>query len=402
MNYQQIIASALESLRMNAMRTALTMLGIIIGIGSVIMISSLGQGAVDFVNNELSAFGTNFFQITPGADLMSAFVGASEEPLTLEDALAIEAAQIDNVEAVAPIGWASRLITSYDQNTHALIYGVTESGQDMLQPEIVYGRLLNDTDDHRRVLVLGIDVAEDLFGDWVDPVGESVRIDGIRFRVIGVTQSNNVLVGEIFNSGVIMPLAVLSRDIRGDNELVEIDVAVANTDFINQTMEDVENFLRDRRGIAPDEESNFTMISFLESLDIINTITGLLTTFIAGVSSISLVVGGVGIMNIMLVSVTERTKEIGLLKSIGAKKSDIMKQFLVEAVTMSLIGGLVGIFFGLTGALVISFFIGIPFVISITWLLFGVVASSLVGIVFGLHPAKKAADLSPIDALRYE
>lgn len=402
MEYQEIIKSAIISLKSNVMRTSLTMLGIIIGIGSVIMIASIGQSAIAFVNNELSAFGTNYFQITPGSDLFGSFGGASEDPITLEDAEAIEDAGIDNIISVAPIGYANRTVSANEEQVSVFVYGITETGQTLLGPELVYGNLLTDADSNDRVIVMGIDAVEELFGEGVNPVGESVRIDNTRFRIIGVTKSDSAIAGSFFNSGVIVPLEILSDDIRGDEELAEIDVSVENTDFLNQTMSDVEYFLRERKNIEDGEDNSFTLTSFQESLDTVNTITGLLTTLIAGISSISLIVGGVGVMNIMLVSVTERTKEIGLLKSIGAKESDILTQFLIEAIVMSLIGGIIGILLGIFGAFAVSVVANIPFILSIPWIIIAVVASTLVGIIFGLYPARRAAELSPIDALRYE
>ncbi len=384
------------------MRTGLTMLGIIIGIGSVIMIASIGQSAIAFVTNELSSFGTNYFQIIPGGDLFSAAGGASQDPLTLEDAEAIEDADISNIESVAPIGYASRFISANEEQVSVFVYGITQAGQNMLKPELVYGELLTDANSTDRVMILGIDSSEELFGEGINPVGESVRIGDARFKVIGVTKSDSALMGRFFNSAAIIPLEVLSDDIRGDEELAEIDISVEDTNYLNQTMQDVEFFMRERRNIDDDEDSNFTLTSFQESLDTVNTITGLLTTLIAGISSISLIVGGVGVMNIMLVSVTERTKEIGLLKSIGAKESDILTQFLIEAVVMTVIGGIIGIILGILGAYGVSAVVGIPFVLSLPWIIIAVVASTLIGIVFGLYPARRAAALSPIDALRYE
>lgn len=402
MEYQEIIRSAIMSLRSNIMRTALTMLGIIIGIGSVIMIASIGQSAITFVNNELSSFGTNYFQITPGADVFSQAAGSSQVPITLEDAEAIEDSEISNIESVAPIGYASRIIEANEQQASVFVYGITQTGQDMLKPDLVYGELLSDDQINDRVMILGIDSSEELFGEGINPVGESVRIDDARFKIIGVTKSDSALMGRFFNSAAIIPLEVLSNDIRGDDELAEIDVMVKDTTYLNQTMLDVEILMRDRKDIHEDEDNNFTLTSFEESLNTVNTITGLLTTLIAGISSISLVVGGVGVMNIMLVSVTERTKEIGLLKSIGAKERDILTQFLIEAVVMTLIGGLIGIFLGILGAFLVSIIVGIPFILSLPWIIIAVIASTLVGVGFGLYPAKRAAALSPIDALRYE
>lgn len=402
MEYQEIVKSAIISLRRNIMRTGLTMLGIIIGIGSVIMIASIGQSAIAFVNNELSSFGTNYFQITPGGDLFSAAGGASQDAITLEDAEAIEDADITNIASVAPIGYTSSFITANEEQVNVFVYGITQAGQSMLKPELVYGELLTDANSTDRVMILGIDSSEELFGEGINPVGESVRIGDARFKIIGVTKSDSALMGRFFNSAAIIPLEVLSDDIRGDDDLAEIDISVEDTNYLNQTMQDVEFFMRERKNIDDDEDSNFTLTSFQESLDTVNTVTGLLTTLIAGISSISLIVGGVGVMNIMLVSVTERTKEIGLLKSIGAKESDILTQFLIEAVVMTVIGGIIGIILGILGAYGVSAVVGIPFVLSIPWIIIAVAASTLIGIIFGLYPARRAAALSPIDALRYE
>ena len=402
MEYQEIINSSLSALRMNKMRTGLTMLGIIIGISSVILIASVGQGAVAFISNELSTFGSNYFQIAPGADMLGSIAGASGEALTLKDSDAIESSGIENIESVAPISFSSRVVQSAEKEKSALIYGLTEQGQTMLKPELVYGELLSESEVNSRVAILGKDVLKDLFGENVNPVGESIRIDGIRFRVIGVSKSESKLAGSFLNSSVIVPLQVLNDQIKGDDELWEIDVSVKDMNFLNQTMNDVESFLRERRGLSDGETSNFNMVSLKDSLDTINTITSMLTLLIAGISSISLVVGGVGVMNIMLVSVTERTKEIGLLKSIGAKDKDILMQFLIESVVMSLIGGSTGIFIGISGAFLISLAAKIPFILSIEWITLAVIASTLVGVVFGLYPARRAAKLSPIDALRYE
>ena len=402
MEYQEIIRSSIVALRSNMLRTGLTMLGIIIGIGSVIMIASIGQSAVAFVTTELSSFGTNYFQINPGADSFSSIGGGIDDPLTIKDVEAIEDADLENVDSVAPIGYTSRFVTANEKQTSILIYGLTESGQNLLKPGVVYGNLLSDADMNSRVIVLGIDAVEKLFGEDVNPVGESIRIGDARYKIIGVTKNDGALFGSFFNSSGVVPLQLLSDEIRGDDDLAEIDVSVKTTDYMNQTMEEVETVLRDYRNIDDGEESTFNMTSFTESLETVNTITSLLTTLIAGISSISLVVGGVGVMNIMLVSVTERTKEIGLLKSIGAKDTDILNQFLIEAIVMSLIGGIIGIVLGILGALGVSAIVGIPFVLSIPWIIIAVVASTLVGIAFGLYPARRAAALSPIDALRYE
>ncbi|MFA9289393.1 MAG: ABC transporter permease [Weeksellaceae bacterium] len=402
MEYNEIIRASIVALKSNLMRTALTMLGIIIGIGSVIMIASIGQSAVAYVNEEFSSFGTNYFQINPGQNAFSGIGGGSSNPLTLDDAQVIEDAGMENIISVAPFAFASTRAAANDKEIQVSVYGVTAPGQSLLNPTLVYGNFLTDADSNSRVALIGIDAAEELFGADINPVGETLRINGSRYRIIGLTESESDLTGGFFNSSIILPLDIVSEQIRGDDELFEIDVSVANTDYINQTMDDVEVLLRDARDLEEGTDNDFNMTSFIDSLETINSITSLLTALIAGISSISLIVGGVGVMNIMLVSVTERTKEIGLLKSIGAKNNDILTQFLIESVVMSVIGGVIGIVIGILGAFLISLAFGIPFILSIPWIIIAVVASTLVGIIFGLYPARRAAALSPIDALRYE
>jgi putative ABC transport system permease protein len=220
--------------------------------------------------------------------------------------------------------------------------------------------------------------------------------------VIGVSKSGGTLFGSFFNTAVNIPLETLHHQITGDKDIAEIDIEVYNTDLLNETMDEVELVLRDFRNIGDDEDNDFILQSFTGALDTFETITTLLTLFITGISAISLLVGGIGVMNIMLVSVTERTKEIGLLKAIGAKRKDILTQFLIESAVMTTIGGLIGIIIGLVGTFVVSVVAKIPFIISLPWVLIGVGISTLVGVLFGLYPARKAAALHPIDALRYE
>lgn len=383
------------------MRSLLTMLGIIIGISAVIIISSVGNGVVAYVSNELNSFGTNFFQINPGNNMMSTMVGGGE-PITTEDLSAIKDANIPNVQTIAAFSMTSKVVSTKDESIRVSIYGITPEAQEILKPNIVYGEFLANDDTNNRVVVIGSEVADKLFGKNTDPVGESIKIEETPFSVIGVSKSGGSLFGSFFNTAINIPMETMHHQITGVDEIMEIDIGVTNTGLINETMEEVEMLLRDKRKIADEDENDFTITSFSKALDVFETVTTLLTLFITGISAISLLVGGIGVMNIMLVSVTERTKEIGLLKAIGAKRKDILKQFIIESSLMTTAGGFIGIVIGIGVTYLISILVGTPFIINIVWVIIATVISTLVGLVFGLYPAQKASKLHAIDALRFE
>jgi|SRR3989344_3989077 len=403
MEYKETLKSAFQSLRRNVLRTSLTMLGIVIGITAVILIYSIGQGAVAFITNEFAQFGTDYFQINPGASQVSTFAGS--QALTFDDVEAIENdTSLTNIKAVVPVSMASVPISANDQEKELLIYGVTAESVDVFKPEVIDGEFINEDQEQtsERVVVMGKDAVETFFGEDTSPVGETIRINNRTFRVVGMVGSSSVLAGSFVNNALFIPMDVVINQILGEERLQEIDVSVHDPKLIDQTINDVETLLRERHDLTENDENDFRIASAQDIISTVETITSLLTVMIAGISGISLVVGGVGVMNIMLVSVTERTREIGLLKAIGAKQKDILTQFLVEAVVMSLTGGIIGIVLGISGAYLVSLVAHIPFVLSIPAIIIAVGVSTLVGIVFGLYPARRAAKLSPIDALRYE
>lgn len=403
MEYREIFISAIQALKNNKLRTSLTMIGIIIGITSVILIYSIGQGAVKFITNELAQFGTDYFQINPGTSQISAIAGSTS--LTFDDLEAIrDDTSLTNIRNIAPFAMTSVKIQANDEEDEYLVYGSTHEALEIFRPDMIYGEFITEEQvlSSERIAVIGTDVSENFFGEDTNPVGEIVRIGGRVFRVTGVLNSSSALAGGFLNNSVFIPIDIVTNEILGAERLQEIDVSVYDQDSINQTIEDVEVLLREKHNLDEDDENDFQISSAQDILSTVQTITGLLTAMIVGISGISLVVGGVGVMNIMLVSVTERTKEIGLLKAIGAKQKDILTQFLMESVVMTLIGGLIGISIGIGGAWLVSLVAGIPFVVSIPAIIIAVGVSTLVGIVFGLYPARRAARLSPIDALRYE
>ena len=403
MDYKETIREAAQALRRNVLRTSLTMLGIIIGITAVILIYSIGQGAVRFITDELSSFGTDYFQINPGSTQVSTFAGS--EALTFDDLDAIKNdSSLTNINYVAPIAMASETITANGEEDELLIYGITHEILDILKPEVIEGEFITEDQEisSERVAVLGADVAEKFFGEDTAIVGETIKINNRTFRVTGVVESSSVLAGGFINNSLYIPIDVVINQIIGEERLQEIDISVHDSNTINQTIADVEALLRDRHNLDEDDENDFQIQSAKDILSTVETITSLLTAMIVAISGISLIVGGVGVMNIMLVSVTERTREIGLLKSIGAKEKDILTQFLVESMVMTLAGGVIGIILGVAGAFFVSLAFKIPFVVSVPAIVIAAGVSILVGIVFGLYPARRAARLSPIDALRYE
>lgn len=403
MDFRELVNSAIQALRANILRTSLTMLGIIIGISSVILIVSIGQGAVAFVTNELSSFGTNAFQINPGQGAFSSIAGA--DTLTMEDAEAIKDDEtLTNVDKVIPNTVATVKAEANGEDANLVVYGTTQDMYDFFQPEILEGEFLTEDYvlDSDNVVVLGVDAAEEFFGEDAIVTGETIRLNNKSFRVIGVVRSDSALAGGFLNQAVFAPISIVMDNFPNGDRIQEIDVTVFDSDQINQTIEDVEVLLRDRHDLDEDEDSDFVISSFQDILSTVQTITGLLTWMVAGISAISLIVGGVGVMNIMLVSVTERTKEIGLLKAIGAKEKDILTQFLIEAMVMTFLGGLIGILIGVSGAFAISQLVGIPFALNIPAIFVAVGVAVGVGLLFGLYPARRAAKLNPIDALRYE
>jgi len=404
MEYKESLFSSIYALKANKLRTFLTMLGIIIGISSVILIVSIGQGAVSFITKELSVFGTNFFSINPGGDVISATAGQSNT-LTMADVEAIKNdSSLSNIEyiAVNSIGTVKAVANGEDKNIMA--YGVTYEMYEILKPDMVYGEFISDEDNlgSDRVAVLGVDVVEKFFGKDADPTNETIKINNMPFRVIGVAESTSFLAGGVLNNSIYIPLNVMFDQILGKEYIQEIDISVKDTETINQTITDVETLLRDRHNLKEGEDNDFITQSFQDMLSTVQTITNLLTVMVAAISAISLVVGGVGVMNIMFVSVTERTREIGLLKAIGAKEKDILIQFLIEAIVMTSFGGIIGILLGVSIAFAVSMLVGIPFVVSGLSVVAAVGVSMGVGIIFGIYPAKRAANLSPIDALKYE
>ncbi len=408
MDIGQAIREALESLNANKLRAALTILGIVIGVASVIAMLAVGSGAQDTILGSISGIGTNLlfvFQGNPREEL------ANEQPLTMGDANAIgDVFQAPHVENVAPVitGPISAVFSGETTNTE--LFGVTPAHEIVRNYGLIEGSFINDEQLNGRasVALIGVDVADKLFGRRELITGETIRLDGLPFRVIGIRDPKG---GGSFDSQddvIFVPLTTARvRLLDRDRDYVDLIFAQAITsESVLIANQEIAQILRTRHRteLGADDFSIFTQEDFLS---VAGTITDVLTIFLGGIAAISLLVGGIGIMNIMLVSVTERTKEIGLRKAVGAKKADILIQFLTESSLLSLIGGVIGIIFGwIIGFVVgkIAEASGTPFTpaVSLNAVLLATIFSTAVGLFFGIYPANRAANLEPVEALRHE
>ncbi len=408
MNFTQAIREAIESLSANKMRSGLTMLGIIIGVAAVIAMLAVGAGAQNSITGSISGIGSNLLFVFSGN--MQEQV-RNEKPLTMDDANAIaDPFQAPSVAAVAPVVQGNAEVTFAGETANTSIMGVTPDYQLVRNYELTEGVFISEDDMLARasVAVLGPDLADKLFGRRDGIVGEIIRVEGQPFRVIGLLQSKG---GSTFGSQDDVLLAPMTtttaRLIRRTRERIDvIYVQAVNADQVSQASEEVAEVLRQRHRTLLGED-DFTVFSQQDFVATAQTITNVLTIFLGGIAAISLLVGGIGIMNIMLVSVTERTREIGLRKAIGARRRDILIQFLTESSLLSLFGGLIGIGLGYLIAFIVGRVAaasGTPFVpqVSLDAILLATLFSTAVGLFFGLYPANRAAGLEPVEALRYE
>lgn len=404
MEFSELILESFSTLAANKIRTGLAMLGVIIGIGSVIALMSLGQGSQKSITAQIQSLGTNLITIRPGAVQSSGVRGAAggSDTLTMDDAEAI--AELPTISAIAPLISSNSQIVAGRNNSNNSVYGVTAGYIQVNNLDIASGSFITDTHVTKlsRVAVIGPTVTENLFGEGVNPIGQQIRIDGQAFTVIGETTSKG---GTGFNNTdemIYVPISVAQKILYGLTNLSSLSVSATNEDVMEEAKTEVTNLLLTRHKIANADEADFSVMSQEDLLGTISEVTGTFTALLAGIAAISLVVGGIGIMNIMLVTVTERTKEIGLRKALGAKKSTVIAQFLTEAIMITFLGGVIGVLLGILVSYVITRFIAISFTIDLgsIFLAFGV--SVIIGIVFGWYPSKKASDLQPIEALRYE
>lgn len=394
------------SLMANKARSGLTILGIVIGIGSVIAMVSIGQGTAGSITSSIESLGSNLLMVMPGfqrgvGQQVSTGRG-NAQTLTLEDAKAIKG--LSGVVDVAPQNFNQAQITAKGTNTNTQINGVTESYATVRSVQVLNGTFITalHNSSKAKVAVLGPTTAEDLFGEDVDPVGQTIRIKGLDFKVIGVTVKKGGSGMSNADDAVYVPLSTAQQYIAGNTRVSTISIQGESQEALEQLEADVTALLMTRHKITDEEKIDFMIMNQADIAASASSIAGTLTILLASIAGISLLVGGIGIMNMMLTTVTERTKEIGLRKAIGAKKKDISVQFLSEAVALTFVGGIAGVALGWLASLAVAKFGGIATTVSIPAVLTAFGVSAAIGIIFGYYPARRAAKLNPIDALRYE
>jgi putative ABC transport system permease protein len=392
----ELLRLALSRLRTSRLRAALTMLGVIIGVASVVALVGVGQGTTSNITSSLASLGTNLLTISPtsqGSD--------GSTSLNLDDAEAI--GDLGSVAGVAPEASTGLTVRAGDETTETAIVGTTADYAAVRAYDVWQGTFLTDVSVARelRVAVLGASTAETL-GLGAADLGTEISIDGIPFTLIGILQPKGGASFQDPDDMVVVPIGTVQKYFVGGDSVRSIGVSVAPTADMAATNAEITALLRERHELATSDEADFDIFDQTQLLDAASSISGTLTLLLGGIASISLVVGGIGIMNIMLVSVRERTREIGIRKAVGARGRDILAQFLVEALTLSLLGGLIGIAVGLGVSALIGQIAGWGFAFNPATLVAAVVFSLLVGVVFGVWPARQAARLDPISALRYE
>jgi putative ABC transport system permease protein len=410
MNSWRVFKEAIESLASNKLRTALTMLGIVIGVTAVLSMTAIGQGASSSITSSIESMGTNLLFVS------RTFSDNNSNPqaLTLSDAEAlIESGGAPSVAAVAPMVNTTRTVVYGNDSTSTTIMGVTPDYASVRKVSVSSGRFIDqkDIDSSSTVAILGNDVVENLFGSDVDVIGQKIRIGNMLYEVVGILEpSGGTLTGSSDNQIIVPITTAFSRLVARSNANNAVDlifVSAVDAESINKATQEITSILRSRHNIGYGEDDDFDILSQESMTEAASSITGVLTIFLGGIAAISLLVGGIGIMNIMLVSVIERTKEIGLRKAVGAKNKDILMQFMAESLIIGLAGGLLGIIlaYGLAaviGNIAAASNFELNPVITLGSILLAVGFSMAVGLIFGIYPASRASKLEPVEALRTE
>ena len=385
---KNILKMSLRNIVNNKLRSALTMLGLVIGIASVIVLVGIGNGTSKSVTSEVSSLGTNVLTLS---------ITSSDYYLDYEDLDDLRS--ISNVSSVSPYkNVSARVSRQTSSSSRANILAVTPEYMDVLSLTISKGRLLSqiDLENYSKVCLIGNDISEDLF-TLTDPVGQKLKINGEDYTVVGVLTAVGSSFGTNIDDVIIIPFTT-AKYLKSDTSINNLYLKVENEKYIDETTSLIENYVENTIGISSDYFSVSSQDSMLSTMD---NITNTFSLLLGGIASISLIVGGIGVMNVMLVSVTERTKEIGIRKALGAKRKDILFQFLVESLVLCLIGGLIGVIFGISLGYLLEK-MGYSFIPTVTIIIISFLSSALIGIIFGVFPANKASKLNPIEALRNE
>ena len=419
MSLIESVAVALRALATNKMRSGLTMLGIIIGISAVIILVSVGQGVQTVVSEQMESIGSNLIFVMPGeleasrTSVQTMLRSVNISTLTYGDALALaDRINAPDLAGIAPEFVANATVVFGNQNAQTSVAGVTPSYPDVRDFYPVMGSFVSEEDvrSRARVAALGQSVLEELFPPGANPIGQTVKINRVPFRIIGVMEEKGVSSFSDDNDVIFVPLSTAQtrlfsgRDLSGDYTVSVIYGKAVDESRVEAARDQIVRLLRQRHGlIYSTDESDFTVLTQKDVGEVLQSLTAILTVFLGLIAAVSLLVGGIGIMNIMLVSVTERTREIGIRKAVGAKRRDILLQFLIEATVLSLLGGLIGIAIGVSGTISVSTSVeDLTLHLSASTILLATGFSMAVGLFFGIYPAVRASRLNPIDALRYE
>jgi putative ABC transport system permease protein len=406
MDYHELLLESFTTLTLNKVRTGLAMLGVVIGIGSVIALISLGQASQKSIETQIKSLGSNLLTVSPSFQRSGGVRQAGEvTSLTYDDAKAIaESSQVTTIQAVAPEYSDREQVVAGRNNTNTQIVGVTPEYSQVRNLEIASGTFITESQvsGMAKVAILGPQTAEDLFGENADPVGQTIRIKSVAFSVIGVTASKGGSGMGNQDDRVYVPLTTAQKLLFGVDHVSSISLQAASEAQMTEAQNQVGYLLLARHKLKDPTLADFSIMSQEDILGTASEVTGTFTALLSGIAAISLVVGGIGIMNIMLVTVTERTREIGLRKALGAKKKIITAQFLSEAVIITFVGGLIGAALGIGISFILASSMSLPFTIAFSSVLLAFGVSATIGVLFGWYPARKAANLQPIEALRYE
>lgn len=406
MTTKDIFHETYSALSSNKVRSGLTMLGIVIGIASVIAMTAIGAGAQKSIETSIQSIGSNLVIVSPGAQrgpgVQVSGGRGSAKSLTLEDTTAL--ASIAGVKAVAPEVSGRYQVTAKGTNTNTTVDGVTTSYPDVRNLQIDEGVFITDSNisSGAKVVVLGPSARDDLFSEGSAALGQVIRIKGAQFKVVGITKAKGGSGFQNPDDMIYIPITTAQRYFSGDQYVTSISVQAESAEVTSQVQADITSVLLDKHHITDATQADFNTLNQADIIATASSVTSTFTTLLAAVAGISLLVGGIGIMNMMLTTVTERTREIGLRKAIGAKRRDISQQFLIETMALTFIGGVVGVFLGWLIAFLVSKLGIISTTVSLSSILLAFGVSAAIGIIFGYYPASRASKLNPIEALRYE